>query len=196
MYSKFRPQIVHLLQSWPTDHCMITRGNPDRGGDCSAVQSQPRNVQHIQATHDAFAAILADGSVVAWGTAHLLQSWLMGQLLLGAMQTGGDCSAIQDQLKKCNKFRQRVCAAILADGSVAAWGNQQNGGDCFAVKGQLRNVRQIQATNHAFAAVLADRSLITRGNPDRGGDCSVDQCQLRNVRWFKATRGGSFAAIL
>ena len=39
----------------------------------------------------------------------------------------------------CNKFRPRVyaCAAILADGSVVAWGNQQNGGDCSAAKDEV-----------------------------------------------------------
>ena len=46
---------------------MVAWGNRDHGGDCSAVQDQLRNVQQIQATRFAFAAILADGSLVAWG---------------------------------------------------------------------------------------------------------------------------------
>ena len=37
------------------------------GGDSSSVQDQLQNVQHICGTHHAFAAILADGSVVTWG---------------------------------------------------------------------------------------------------------------------------------
>jgi hypothetical protein len=40
-------------------------------------------VQQIQATSEAFAAILLDGSVVAWGNPEF----------------GGDGSAVQDQLK-------------------------------------------------------------------------------------------------
>jgi hypothetical protein len=40
-------------------------------------------VQQIQATHVAFAAILADGSVVTWGMP----------------RCGGDCSALQDRLQ-------------------------------------------------------------------------------------------------
>ena len=36
------------------------------GGDSSAVRDQLKNVQQIQASHNAFAAILGDGSVVTW----------------------------------------------------------------------------------------------------------------------------------
>ena len=58
-------------------------GRPDLGGDSSAVQDQLRNVQQVQGTGLAFAAILADGSVVTWGDPH----------------DGGDSSAVQDQLR-------------------------------------------------------------------------------------------------
>ena len=37
------------------------------GGDSSNVKEQLKNVHHIQATYGAFAAILADGSVITWG---------------------------------------------------------------------------------------------------------------------------------
>ena len=39
------------------------------GGDSSTVQTQLKNVQQIQASYAAFAAILDDGSVVTWGDA-------------------------------------------------------------------------------------------------------------------------------
>ena len=39
------------------------------GGDSSAVQDQLKNVQQIQASFGAFAAILGDRSVVTWGHA-------------------------------------------------------------------------------------------------------------------------------
>ena len=52
------------------------------GGDSSAVRDQLKGVQQIQATSQAFAAILGDGSVVTWGNA----------------EAGGDGSAVQDQL--------------------------------------------------------------------------------------------------
>ena len=47
----------------------MTWGNPDCGGDSSEVQDQLRGVQQVQAIERAFAAILADGSVVTWGNA-------------------------------------------------------------------------------------------------------------------------------
>jgi hypothetical protein len=65
------------------DGSVVTWGNPDDGGDSSAVQGQLRNVQQVHATSFAFAAILADGSVVTWGNPH----------------DGGDSSAVQDQLR-------------------------------------------------------------------------------------------------
>jgi hypothetical protein len=45
----------------------VTWGYPDYGGDSSVVQDQLKGVQQLQATLRAFAAILADGSVVTWG---------------------------------------------------------------------------------------------------------------------------------
>ena len=39
---------------------IVPWGDPGRGGDSSAVQDQLRNVQQVQATSFAFAAILAD----------------------------------------------------------------------------------------------------------------------------------------
>ena len=46
---------------------IVTWGRTCSGGDSFAVQDQLRNVQQVHATSGAFAAILADGSVVAWG---------------------------------------------------------------------------------------------------------------------------------
>ena len=41
----------------------MTWGDAGAGGNCSAVQDQLKNVQQIQASSRAFAAVLADGSV-------------------------------------------------------------------------------------------------------------------------------------
>ena len=98
-------------------------GDPRRGGDSSAVRDQLRSVRQIQATTRAFAAILADGSVVTWGDA--------------AFGT----SAVQDRLRGVQQIqatRGRACAAILEDGSVVTWGNSDFGGDSSAVRDQLR----------------------------------------------------------
>ena len=65
------------------DNKVVTWGTADVGGDSSAVQDQLKDVQQIQATKTAFAAILEDGSVVTWGSAAY----------------GGDSSAVQHQLR-------------------------------------------------------------------------------------------------
>ena len=58
-------------------------GSARFGGDRSSVQDQLKNVEQIQASQFAFAAILAEGSVVTWGSA----------------RSGGDSTSVQDQLK-------------------------------------------------------------------------------------------------
>ena len=73
---------MHLLQSGG-DGSVVTWGDEDYGGDSSAVQEQLQDVQQIQASYRAFAAIRGDGSVVTWG----------------ASGHGGDSSAVQDQLR-------------------------------------------------------------------------------------------------
>ena len=100
---------------------MVTWGHPDLGGDSSAVQDQLRNVQQVQGTSGAFAAILADGSVVAWG--HPAR--------------GGDSSAVQDQLRNVQEVHSTsgAFAAILADGSVVTWGHP--GSDSSAMQDKL-----------------------------------------------------------
>ena len=60
---------------------IVTWGDQRRGGNSSTVQNQLRNVQHISGTFEAFAAILADGTVVTWGDPN----------------HGGDSSKVQDQ---------------------------------------------------------------------------------------------------
>ena len=101
----------------------------------TAPASRLRTVQQICGTAGAFAAILAHGSVVTWGT----------------QDYGGDSSSVQDQLKNV----QQICgtAALLLHGSVVTWGKQDYGGDSSSV--QLKNVRQICGTAGAFAAILA-----------------------------------------
>ena len=110
---------------------VVTWGNPHRGGDCSPVQDQLKNVQQIQATDRAFSAILANGSVVTWGEP----------------DTGGNCRGVQDQLKNVQQIQATAWAfaAILANGSVVTWGEPDSGGNCTGVQDQLKNVQQIQA---------------------------------------------------
>ena len=77
----------------------------------------------------ALLAILGDGSVATWGSAH----W------------GGDSRAVQDQLKGVQQIQASAgaFAATLSDGSVVTWGVANYGGDSRAVQGQLKGVQQI-----------------------------------------------------
>ena len=100
-------QSAFALWSYGGDR-VVTWGHPKYGGDSSAVQDHLRNVRHIQATPDAFAAILADGSVVTWGDP----------------VSSGDSSAVRHQLNNVQHIQATHAsfAAILADGSVVTWG--------------------------------------------------------------------------
>ena len=76
-------------------------------------------VSQIQATANAFSAILADGLVVTWGDPDF----------------GGDSSEVQDQLKGVQQIQATANAfsAILADGLVVTWGDPDYGGDSSEV---------------------------------------------------------------
>ncbi|OLP78416.1 putative E3 ubiquitin-protein ligase HERC2 [Symbiodinium microadriaticum] len=130
----------------------------------------------------AFAALLGDGSVVTWGRP----------------ESGGDSSAVQEQLKDVQQIQasSSAFAAVLGDGSVVAWGEHDYGGDSSGVQQQLQNVQQIQACYGAFAAILGDGSVVTWGDRDAGGDSSAVQEQLKHVQQIQASNDGAFAAIL
>ena len=72
------------------------------------MQEQLKNVQYVQASVGAFAAIIADGSVVTWGPA----------------EYGGDSSTVQEQLKNVHQIQASLCAfaAIRGDGHIVTWG--------------------------------------------------------------------------
>ena len=136
-----------------------------------------KNVQQICGSKVAFAAILADRSVVTWGAKYCV----------------GDSSRVQGQLQNV----QQICsasydfAAILADRSVVTWGDEACGGDSSRVQDQLWNVQQICGTDSAFAAILADRSVVTWGNAACGGarlgkglSSNVSAVDLAGWQWW------------
>ena len=87
-------------------------------------QRELQNVQVIQATSGAFAAVLGDGSVVTWGDAGL----------------GADSAAVRDQLKNVQQIASTPgsFAAVLGDGTVVVWGNVGGVGDSSAVQAHLK----------------------------------------------------------
>ena len=163
-----RPQMAHSLRPWLTDLLLL-------GVNQTMVVIAPRSsifcskCSKFEPPQSAFAAILADGSVVTWGKS----------------KSGGDSSTVQDQLKDVRQIQGTASsfAAILANGSVVSWGNKHHGGDSSQVQHQLTDVLQIHATEAAFAAILADGSVVTWGSPSCGGESSArSQDQLRNVQ--------------
>ena len=82
----------------------MTWGHPEHGGDSSQVQEELRNVQHVQATARAFAAILESGAVVTWGDPAY----------------GRDSSQVQEQLRSVQHIQATggAFAAILESGAV------------------------------------------------------------------------------
>ena len=76
--------------------------------------------------HSAFAAILADASVVTWGHPDY----------------GADSSAVRDQLRNVRQVQgtERAFSVISADGSVVTWARPSCGGDSSTVQDQLHSV--------------------------------------------------------
>ena len=116
------------------------------------MRSQLQNVERVQGTRGegcgAFAALRADGSVVAWGDP----------------RAGGNCSQIQEKLRNVQEMQatKSAFAALLQDGSVVVWGDPAHGGRFpLGVEARLKDVKHIQASDAAFAAILADGSVVT-----------------------------------
>ena len=117
-------------------------------GQSSTWRRQFRNPKYT-ANYD-FAAILADGSLVTWGSrAH-----------------GGDRSRVQHQLQNVKE----ICGDVGGFAAVVTWGMASFGGDSSSLHGQLRNVRRIFGAFPAFAAILQDETVVTWGLRLHGGD--------------------------
>lgn len=90
----------------------------------------------LQATKWAFAALLADGSVVAWGDPDSGGDSSTVQNQLQYLQQVDSCE-VEDQLQNMQEAQatqQEACAAIAADGSVATWGDQDSASDSFKLE--------------------------------------------------------------
>ena len=90
----------------------------------------------LQATKWAFAALLADGSVVAWGDPDSGGDSSTVQNQLQYLQQVDSCE-VEDQLQNMQEAQatqQEACAPIAADGSVATWGDQDSASDSFKLE--------------------------------------------------------------
>lgn len=98
------------------DGSVKTWGFSHLGGSCEAVQDELVEVQELQSTSAAFAALLKDGGrVVAWGNS----------------RCGGTVDRDISELRnvRCLQATKRAFAAIKEDGSVVTWGHPEWGGD-------------------------------------------------------------------
>ncbi|OLP99508.1 Thioredoxin reductase [Symbiodinium microadriaticum] len=163
---------------------VVAFGHPLYGGVLDERLHGPHKVQQIYSTDGAFAALVADGSVVAWGDA----------------LSGGDVNVPQPVNEQLHDVQSIVAsaaafAALRADHTVVTWGCPELGGDSSAVKEQLRDVTQVCATAMSFAALRADGSVVTWGNSHFGGSCRAVQGQLRDVQHLGAS-ANAFVALL
>ena len=99
----------------------------------------------------AFAAILDDGTVRAWGHPDY----------------GGDCTAVADYLHNVVELQatSMAFAAILGNRTVVTWGAQDYGGNSDLVRGSLYDARCIAASLCGFAALRAgDNEVVVWGD--------------------------------
>merc|ERR1711925_25047 len=107
------------------------------------IQPRLQNVKMIFSTNSAFAALLNDDSVLAFGN---------------PLRGGKIPKDIQLQLQKSVKTifsTNSAFAALLNDGGVLAWGGPNFGGKIpDYIQSKLQNVQMIASTFGAFAALL------------------------------------------
>eukprot|EP00434_Breviolum_minutum_P017584 symbB.v1.2.015519.t1/scaffold1152.1/size135547/9 len=172
-----------------SDGTVMTWGDPEGGGDSSAVNADLIKVHSVVGTVEAFAAsfaaILETGGVVAWGV-----EFLGGDVRVPYAETVHKLQNVKDIRAAAWAF-----AALLGNGTVVAWGNPGMGGDYLEVQDQLTDVCSVHATSTAFAALKTDGSVVTWGHGVHGGDSSSVQGQLIKVVDISST-DRAFAAIL
>ena len=120
----------------------------------------------IHAAGCAFAAILANATIVTWGDPNF----------------GGDSRGVQAQLQNVQRVYSTYyafAAVCSPDGSVATWGDPAFGGNSSGVQDKLIHVQHISGSIGAFVAVLSDGSVLSWGNVLFGADSSAAQGLLR-----------------
>jgi len=125
------------------------------------IQTQLQNIKMIVSSYTAFATLLEDGSVVAWGDENF----------------GGKITdEMQFKLKNITKIFSTnfAFAALTDDGSVFTWPKRKDRDDIQIHLQQ--NVINIFSTNLAFTALLKDGSIITW---EYYGDKISDEIQIQ-----------------
>jgi len=162
-----------------------TWGVSDAGGTVggeSKMVLEERRVKSVASALYAFAALLEDGTVRAWGWGGgggfipvTLEESLYNPSNLGAdVQDGFD--TIVEITASHSAF-----AARTTSGKVIAWGDAEAGGDISGETATLLaacEARSIAATHYAFAALCADGSVVPWGDSVSGGSYEQSRAAL------------------
>ena len=135
-------------------------------------------------TNDAAAAILADGSVLSWGS--------------GWSGTDVDLSGHVTTIAST----YGAFAALKTTGAIVTWGDEEYGGDSSDVESSLESgCTAISSNYYSFAALKADGSVVTWGysSSNYGADSSTitgstGSASLSSVSEIFSTKG-AFAAL-
>merc|ERR1712034_295667 len=145
------------------------------------IQTQlNNNVTMLFSTKFAFAALLKNRDVIAWGHKYC----------------GGKIpEEIKPQLKKVKMIfaNEAAFVALLYNDSVFAWGNFEAGGRIpDNTQAQINNdVEEIVSNSRAFAARLENGNVIAWGDKYYGGKIPDDiQPKLKNVTKISSTPFG------
>lgn len=140
-------------------------------------ESELQNIKIIVSNVDAFAVLLENGNVLAWGNPN---------------EGGKIPQNTKNLLKNVTMLAstKSAFAALLADGSVITWGN----GGAIPKKTQtkLKNVKLIFSNEYAFVALLDNGDVLAWGHETWGGKIPF---KLNNVNMVFPNQF-TFAALL
>jgi hypothetical protein len=180
-----------------------TWGVSDAGGTVpNAPQKatlEEKPVRKIVGALYAFAAILQDGTVQAWGWANGGGAIpdALADVLYNTQQKNPDVEGGFDTIADITASHSAFAARTTA-GKVYAWGDAEAGGDASQVATQLEScvVTSIAATHYAFAAVCEDGQVVPWGDPVSGGDFAQMNTKLGGATATKVVGNNqAFAAI-
>eukprot|EP00913_Durusdinium_trenchii_P028573 g26798.t2 len=168
---------------------VVAWGAPRDGGDCSRVQHQLREVEHLEGSDRSFSARLSSGQTVAWGGLECstrTQERFGRRMARCELCREGEHKELQDTLAAAQQIydTDTAHAALMPNGGVLAWGDPERGG-------RAPRAKAVAATVHAFAAILRDDTVLAWGDEAYGGRLNVE---LREVEKLQAT-SKAFAAL-
>merc|ERR1719217_1408779 len=148
-------------------------GVPDAGGTMPASVAatlEEKPVTKVVGALYAFAALLTDGTVQAWG-------WTSG---------GGEVvAATQDALVNIVDITatHSAFAARTSSGTIVAWGDPVSGGSQEAAEAALGGARadKVIGNNQAFAAITLGGFVVAWGIGIYGGDTSDVNQRLQAI---------------